>query len=175
VTFGLLRGSERDRRGDVPTAVEERAFGERGARTFGVKHLPVTRREIWRTSTRPAAIMRRPRQGSPSSKRASPRPNRHGAAVEAHSPLGHGQARLLDDPVIRRRIAAARDKTSAQIVLRWHLQHGRIVFPKAVHRERMEENLKAFGFELSPDEIAAIDSLDRVRKDASGRIRARSP
>jgi 2,5-diketo-D-gluconate reductase A len=62
--------------------------------------------------------------------------------------------RLLDDPVIRR-VAAARDKTSAQVVLRWHLQHGRTVFPKSVHRERMEENLRVFGFALSPDEMAA--------------------
>jgi len=94
---------------------------------------------------------------------------RHGVAVEAHSPLGHGQARLLDDPVIRR-VAAVRDKTSAQIVLRWHLQHGRIVFPKSVHRERMEENLKAFGFgfELSSDEMAAIDSLNRGEKGRVG-------
>lgn len=92
---------------------------------------------------------------------------RHGAAVEAHSPLGHGQGRLLDDPVIRR-VAAARDETSAQIVLRWHLQHGRIVFPKSVHRERMEENLKALGFELSSDEIAAIDGLDRGEKGRVG-------
>jgi 2,5-diketo-D-gluconate reductase A len=92
---------------------------------------------------------------------------RHGVAVEAHSPLGHGQGRLLDDPLIRR-IAAGRDKTSAQIVLRWHLQSGRIVFPKSVHRERMEENLKAFGFELSPDELAAIDGLDRGEKGRVG-------
>jgi 2,5-diketo-D-gluconate reductase A len=61
---------------------------------------------------------------------------RHGVAVEAHSPLGHGQGRLFDDPLIRQ-VARARDKTNAQIVLRWHLQHGRIVFPKSVHRERM--------------------------------------
>ena len=88
-------------------------------------------------------------------------------AVEAHSPLGHGQARLLDDPVIRR-IAVARDRTGAQIVLRWHLQHGRIVFPKSVHRERMEENLRVFGFELAPDEMAAIDGLDRGEKGRVG-------
>jgi len=92
---------------------------------------------------------------------------RHGAAVEAHSPLGHGQGRLLDDPVIRR-IAAARDKTTAQIVLRWHLQHGRIVFPKSVHRERMEENLKAFGFELSSEDMSALDGLDRGEKGRVG-------
>lgn len=92
---------------------------------------------------------------------------RHGAAVEAHSPLGHGQGRLLDDPVIRR-IAAARDKTTAQIVLRWHLQHGRIVFPKSVHRERMEENLKAFGFDLSSEDMSALDGLDRGEKGRVG-------
>ena len=92
---------------------------------------------------------------------------RHGAAVEAHSPLEHGQGRLLDDPVIQR-IAAARDKTTAQIVLRWHLQHGRIVFPKSVHRERMEENLKAFGFELSSEDMSALDGLDRGEKGRVG-------
>jgi 2,5-diketo-D-gluconate reductase A len=92
---------------------------------------------------------------------------RWGMAVEAHSPLGHGQGRLLDDPVIRG-VAAALDKTSAQIGLRWHLQHGRIVFPKSVHRERMEENLSVFGFELSPDEMAAIDGLDRGEKGRVG-------
>jgi 2,5-diketo-D-gluconate reductase A len=90
-----------------------------------------------------------------------------GTAVEAHSPLGHGQAWLLDDPVIRR-VAAARGRTSAQIVLRWHLQHGRITFPKSVHRERMAENLGAFTFELSPDEMAAIDGLDRGEKGRIG-------
>ena len=92
---------------------------------------------------------------------------RHGVAVEAHSPLGHGQRRLLEDPVIQR-VAAARDKTRAQIVLRWHLQHGRIVFPKSVHRERIEENLKAFSFELSSDEMAVIDGLDRGEQGRVG-------
>ena len=92
---------------------------------------------------------------------------RHGAAVEAHSPLGHGQGQLLDDAVLRR-LAAARDKTRAQIVLRWHLQHGRIVFPKSVHRERMQENLKVFDFTLLPDEVSAIDALDRGEKGRVG-------
>jgi 2,5-diketo-D-gluconate reductase A len=92
---------------------------------------------------------------------------RHGVAVEAHSPLGHGQGRLLDEPVIRR-VAAARHKTSAQIVLRWHLQHGRIVFPKSAHRERIEENLRVFDFELASDEMAAIDGLDRGEKGRVG-------
>ena len=92
---------------------------------------------------------------------------RHGIAVEAHSPLGHGQRRLLEDPVIRG-VAAARGRTTAQVVLRWHLQHGRIVFPKSTHRERIAENLEVFDFELGAAEMAAIDGLDRGEKGRVG-------
>jgi 2,5-diketo-D-gluconate reductase A len=83
---------------------------------------------------------------------------RHGIAVEAWRPLGQG--RLLGDPVIGG-IAAARGKSSAQVVLRWHIQHGHIVFPKSVHEERMQENLSLFDFDLSAAEVASIDALDR--------------
>ena len=83
---------------------------------------------------------------------------RYGVAVEAHSPLGHG--RLLDDPVIGR-IGAARGKSGAQIILRWHIQQGRIAIPKSGCPERMVENLAVFDFALSAEEIAAIDALDR--------------
>lgn len=83
---------------------------------------------------------------------------RHGSAIEAHSPLGHG--RLFDEPVISR-IATARERSSAQVILRWHIQHGRIIIPKSSRRERMVENLDAFDFELSVEEVAAIDALDK--------------
>lgn len=89
---------------------------------------------------------------------------RHGLAIEAFSPLGQGK--LLDDVVIRK-VAATKGKTSAQVILRWHIQHGNIVFPKSMHRERMQENLDLFDFDLSPAEVAAIDALDRGE---SGRI-----
>jgi 2,5-diketo-D-gluconate reductase A len=89
---------------------------------------------------------------------------RQGIVVEAWSPLGQGQ--LLGDVQIGR-IAAARGKTNAQVILRWHLQHGHILIPKTTHRERMVENLSLFDFELSAEEIAAIDALDRGE---SGRI-----
>jgi 2,5-diketo-D-gluconate reductase A len=82
----------------------------------------------------------------------------HGIAVEAWRPLGQG--RLLGDPVIEG-IAAARGKSSAQVVLRWHIQHGHIVFPKSVHEERIQENLSLFDFDLSAAELASIDALDR--------------
>jgi 2,5-diketo-D-gluconate reductase A len=82
----------------------------------------------------------------------------HGVAVEAWSPLGRG-ALLQDDVIVG--IAADCGKTPAQVVLRWHVQHGHIVVPKSVHRERMADNFDIFGFELTAAQMAAIDGLDR--------------
>jgi 2,5-diketo-D-gluconate reductase A len=82
---------------------------------------------------------------------------RHGIAVEAWSPLGQGK--VLANSVVGR-LAADRGRSPAQIILRWHIQHGYIVFPKSTRRERMQENLLLFDFELSADEMAAIDALD---------------
>jgi 2,5-diketo-D-gluconate reductase A len=89
----------------------------------------------------------------------------HGIAVEAHSPLGHDGKPLTDETISR--IAATRGKSTAQVILRWHIQHGHIAIPKSARRERMEENINVFDFELSAAEIAAIDALD---KGESGRV-----
>jgi 2,5-diketo-D-gluconate reductase A len=83
---------------------------------------------------------------------------RHGIAVEAHSPLGHNREPLTDDTITE--IAAGYGKSTAQIILRWHIQHGHIAIPKSARPERMHENIAVFDFALSPEEIAAIDSLD---------------
>ncbi len=82
---------------------------------------------------------------------------RYGIAVEAWSPLGQGK--VADKPAIQQ-VAAAHGKSHAQTVLRWHIQHGSIIFPKSLHRERMEENFNIFDFALSAEEIATIDALD---------------
>jgi 2,5-diketo-D-gluconate reductase A len=82
----------------------------------------------------------------------------HGIAVEAWSPLGQGS--ILSDPVISS-IAAAKGKTVAQVILRWHIQHEHIVFPKSMHRDRIRENLAIFDFDLTQHEITAIDALDK--------------
>ena len=66
-----------------------------------------------------------------------------------------------DTDEIIARIAAEHGRTTAQVVLRWHIQHGHIVFPKSIHRARMAENLRVFDFELADDEMAAVDRLDR--------------
>jgi 2,5-diketo-D-gluconate reductase A len=84
---------------------------------------------------------------------------RHGIATEAHSPLGHDGKPLTDETITG--IAAARGKTPAQVILRWHIQHGTIVIPKSARPERMAENLAVLDFELSAEEIASIDALDR--------------
>jgi len=82
---------------------------------------------------------------------------RYGIAIEAWSPLGQGK--ISEKPVIQQ-IATAYGKTYAQTVLRWHIQHGYIIFPKSMHRERIEENLHIFDFALSAEEVASIDALD---------------
>ncbi|MEV5053536.1 aldo/keto reductase [Arthrobacter sp. LAR12-1-1.1] len=81
-----------------------------------------------------------------------------GIATEAWSPLAQGA--LLADPAIRE-IAARHGRTPAQIILRWHLQQGRIVIPKSVTPARIRENLEVFGFDLAAGELEAVNSLER--------------
>jgi 2,5-diketo-D-gluconate reductase A len=90
---------------------------------------------------------------------------RLGVAIEAHSPLGHNRE-PLDDPTISG-IAAAHGRSTAQVILRWHVQHGHIAIPKSANPQRMADNIAVFDFALSADDMAAIDGLDR---GPSGRV-----
>jgi 2,5-diketo-D-gluconate reductase A len=83
----------------------------------------------------------------------------HGMAIEAWGPLGQGKYDLLGMSAIVE-IAAAHEVTPAQVVIRWHLQSGIIVFPKSNSRERIAQNFDVFGFELDAGQMAAIDALD---------------
>ena len=83
----------------------------------------------------------------------------HGIATEAWAPLAKGGS-LLEDPVIVE-IAEAHERTPAQVVLRWHIESGNIVFPKSSRPERLRENLALFDFELGRDERDRIEELDR--------------
>ncbi|MCU1525150.1 MAG: 2,5-diketo-D-gluconic acid reductase [Microbacteriaceae bacterium] len=87
----------------------------------------------------------------------------HGIHTEAWGPLGQGKYDLFGLPAIQD-AAKAHDVQPAQVVLRWHLQTGNIVIPKSNSRERMAQNFDIFGFELSADEMAAIDALDENRR-----------
>jgi 2,5-diketo-D-gluconate reductase A len=90
----------------------------------------------------------------------------HGIAIEAWGPLGQGKYPLLELPEVTD-AAAAHDVTPAQVVIRWHLQRGHIVFPKSNRRERMAENFDVFGFELSDAELNAITGLEREGRVSS--------
>jgi diketogulonate reductase-like aldo/keto reductase len=90
----------------------------------------------------------------------------HGILTQAWSPIGgitfyrDGQhTSTLQDPVIGG-IAEAHGKTPAQVMLRWHLQLGRSVIPKSTKPQRIAENLDVFDFDLTSEELAAIDGLD---------------
>ena len=82
----------------------------------------------------------------------------HGVATEAWSPIAQGL--VLDDPVVTG-LATAHGKTPAQVVLRWHIQRGDIVFPKSVTRSRVEENFDLFDFELSDGDMGVISALNK--------------
>jgi 2,5-diketo-D-gluconate reductase A len=90
----------------------------------------------------------------------------HGIHIEAWGPLGQGKYDLFSEKAVQD-AAAAHGVTPAQAVIRWHLQNGIIVFPKSNSRERMAENFDVFGFELTADEVAAIDALDRGQRVGS--------
>jgi diketogulonate reductase-like aldo/keto reductase len=90
----------------------------------------------------------------------------HGILNQAWSPIGgitfyrdgsHGST--LEDPVIGE-IAVSHGKTPAQVMLRWHIQQGRQVIPKSVTPSRIKENFDVFDFELTSEQLTAIDALD---------------
>lgn len=83
-----------------------------------------------------------------------------GTRLMAWYPLGHGDAGLLGEPVLAE-LAGKHGKTPAQIVLRWHVQHGTSVIPGSKDPAHIRENLAIFDFELDENEMAQIDALDK--------------
>jgi 2,5-diketo-D-gluconate reductase A len=82
----------------------------------------------------------------------------HQIAIEAWSPLGRGND--LSDPEIGS-IARRVGKTPAQVVLRWQIERGNVIFPKSVQQDRIRENIDIFDFELSGEDVGAITALNR--------------
>jgi 2,5-diketo-D-gluconate reductase A len=89
----------------------------------------------------------------------------HGIATEAWAPIAQGK--VLADPTLTE-IAGRTGKSVAQVVLRWHIQRGNIVFPKSVTPERIRENFALFDFELKPGDLETIDALDRGEAGRNG-------
>jgi diketogulonate reductase-like aldo/keto reductase len=136
----------------------ERIYADRRARAIGVSNfLPEhLRRLLAETEVVPAVnqIELHPTFGQQELVRLH---RELGIHTEAYSPLGLAQD--LSAPAVVQ-IAERLGRTPAQVILRWHLQAGRIVFPKSITPSRIEENFDVFGFELSAADLAAIDELD---------------
>ena len=95
-----------------------------------------------------------------------------GTVFEGWYPLGHGDKGLLGEPLFAK-LGEKYRKTPAQIVLRWHLQEGNVVFPTTRSVEHLRENLDVFDFELAPNEMARVNALPQrpyyvVPEDAPG-------
>ncbi len=82
----------------------------------------------------------------------------HNIVTEGWSPIARGK--VLGDPVVIR-IAKSLGVHPGQVVLRWHVERGDVVFPKSIHPQRMRENFEIFDFEINDEEIEALTALDR--------------
>ncbi|MGH3090214.1 MAG: aldo/keto reductase [Rubrobacteraceae bacterium] len=89
----------------------------------------------------------------------------HGIVTEAWSPIAKGK--VLEDPTVAK-VSEKVGKSPSQVVLRWHMQRGDVVFPKSVNPSRMKENFDLFDFELDPDDMENISALDRGEDGRTG-------
>lgn len=83
-----------------------------------------------------------------------------GCVLEAWYPIGHGDNTLINEPVFTR-LAEKYGKTNVQIILRWHIQEGTVIFPKSTNPEHLKSNIDIFDFELTADEMSEIAQLDK--------------
>ena len=88
---------------------------------------------------------------------------KYGTVIESWYPIGHGDKGLIGEAVFTK-LAEKYGKSNVQIILRWHIQAGNIVFPKTTNRDHMKDNFDIFDFELTADEMAEIAALDNGRR-----------
>jgi 2,5-diketo-D-gluconate reductase A len=138
----------------------ERAHQLGYARSIGVSNFDVAELDQVMTSAAVAPVVNQI-QVSPFSYRRAllDEAGRRRLTVEAYSPLGTG--RHLSNRTVQG-IASRAERTPAQVLLRWCLQHDLVVLPKSTHRLRIEENSRIFDFVLSDHDMAELDALDRT-------------
>ncbi|MDE7157277.1 MAG: aldo/keto reductase [Lachnospiraceae bacterium] len=84
----------------------------------------------------------------------------YGTVIESWYPIGHGDKALLNEPVFTE-LAEKYGKNNIQIILRWHIQEGTIVFPKSANPKHIQDNIDIFNFELTEGEMERIRALDK--------------
>ena len=140
----------------------EEAVAEGKVRSIGLSNFPVHKIEqIMEVATIKPAVLQ---------VEINPYWNQHGLKAELAKiglgdvvfegwyPFGHGDAKLLTEPVLAK-IAEAHGKTPAQVILRWMLQEGDVTFPKTTNPQHIRDNFDVFDFELTDDEMARINAL----------------
>lgn len=88
---------------------------------------------------------------------------KYGTVIESWYPIGHGDKGLIQEPLFTR-LAKKYHKTNVQIILRWHIQEGTIVFPRTMNPVHMKENFDIFDFELTAKEMNEIRALDNGKR-----------
>ena len=88
---------------------------------------------------------------------------KYGTVIESWYPIGHGDKGLIGEAVFTR-LAEKYGKTNVQIILRWHIQEGNIVFPKTTNPAHMRDNFNIFDFELTAEEMSEIRALDNGKR-----------
>ena len=84
----------------------------------------------------------------------------YGTVIEAWYPIGHGDTGLINETVFTE-LAEKYGKTNVQIILRWHIQEGNVIFPKSTNPQHIKDNFDIFDFELTDGEMEKIAALDR--------------
>lgn len=91
------------------------------------------------------------------------RVEKYGTVIESWYPIGHGDKNLINEPLFTK-LAQKYGKTNVQIILRWHIQEGTIVFPRSTDPVHIKENFEIFDFELTQDEMNEIRKLDSGKR-----------
>ncbi|HJA46262.1 MAG TPA: aldo/keto reductase [Candidatus Limosilactobacillus excrementigallinarum] len=89
--------------------------------------------------------------------------SQYGTKFESWYPLGHGDAGLINEPIFSQ-LAKKYNKSNVQIIMRWHIQKGHIVFPKTTNPQHMVDNFNVFDFDLTSDEMKQIDALNKDKR-----------
>ncbi len=88
---------------------------------------------------------------------------KYGTVIESWYPIGHGDKGLIEEPIFTK-LADKYHKTNVQIILRWHIQEGNVVFPKTSNLQHLKDNFDIFDFELTNNEMKGISKLDHTKR-----------